>query len=145
VKVENVLIREMGRNESEKGYLDISATLGLETNETCAKGIKERFTLGAMVGSECIGIVSVEAPFPNNGSIYWIGVRKEYLRQGVGKALLEAAKALATRLGANSVTVEMKSPQEEELKTLRPWIFFQRMGFLPLFERSGMVYLYKNI
>ncbi len=144
MKLENILIREMGRNEAEKAYLDISATLSLEAKEEYAKGVRERVTLGAMIGSNCVGIISIEVPFPNNTSVYWIGVRKEYLRHGVGTALLESAATLANKLGSTSMTVGLLTPKEEEVSTIRPWIFFQKKGFFPLFENE-IVFLYKNI
>ena len=144
MKLENILIREMGRNEAEKAYLDIVETLSLEAKEEYAKGVRERVTLGAMMGNVCVGIVSVEIPFPNNANLYWIGVQKKHLRQGVGTALLKSAVDLAARLGASSITVGLLSPKEEEIGTLRPWLFFQKKGFLPLFENET-VYLYKNI
>lgn len=99
----------------------------------------------------CIGMLSLNHPYPTNCDIYWIGVRPEFHRKGIGKLLLDAALARATELGCETMTVETLSDTDPDPGYGRTRAYYTAMGFKPLFElrphgdANPMLYMLKNI
>lgn len=122
-----------------------------EANEMYAKGVKECTTFAAYADNAPVGMIALKMSFSENGNIYWMGVKKNYHHQGVGKALLHRAEQYCREKGCYSLTVETLSPKEEDPNYLNTYRFYQQAGFRPLFELSPydsnfqMVYLQKLI
>lgn len=149
-------IIQLSPNESEQICREISATLpewfGIpEANEKYANGVKTRFSLGYIVDNNCLGMLSLEFPFPRAANIYWMGVRKDSLHQGIGKALLRYAEMVCLERQAYSLSVETLSPKEKDSNYLNTFKFYIKEGFTPLFELNTyspdylMVYLNKTL
>lgn len=149
-------IIELSPCESEQACRDISVTLpewfGIpEANEKYAKGVRERLTFGYIVDSICVGLLSLEFPFENTANIYWMGVKREWHNQGVGKTLLQHAETTCLEKQVYLLSVETLSPKERDSNYLKTYRFYSKKGFRPLFELNTyspdylMVYLNKII
>jgi len=143
-------------NDAEKACREITDSLpeyfGIQkANDRYAEGVRTRATFGAMVSGICVGLISCEMPFPNNANIYWMAVRKEYHGQGIGQALLKYAKGYFLKKKCASMTVETLSPAENDPNYKKTYDFYEKNGFVPLFELNTygpnfkMVYLYKQL
>ena len=143
-------------NDAEKACREITLSLpeyfGIqEANDRYAEGVRNRPTFGAMLSNICVGLISCEIPFPNNAIIYWMAVRKEYHCQGIGQALLKYAEAYCVKKKCTSMTVETLSPAEKDPNYRKTYDFYEKNGFVPLFELNTygpdfkMVYLYKQL
>ncbi|KTC82630.1 GNAT family acetyltransferase [Legionella cherrii] len=131
---------------------DLPEYFGLpEANEHYAIGVTTRTNFAAKKGGSFIGLVSIDFPYPNNATIYWMGVRRDFHRQGVGRQLIEAACHFANTQGATTITVETLSPSEAEENYLKTYLFYQSVGFKALFDLKpagyewNMVYMVKKL
>lgn len=152
----NLSIHSLNNDEAENGCRKITDSLpeyfGIpEANERYAKGVRELTTFGAILNGICIGLIACETPFPNNMNIYWMAVKKEYLGQGVGTALLKYAEVYFSKKQFETMTVETLSPSENDPNYMKTYAFYTQNEFEPLFELNTygpdfkMVYLYKKI
>lgn len=148
------LIVELTPEASERACREISANLpewfGIhEANERYARGVKERLTFGYMMDKACLGMICLEFPFENAANIYWMGVKREWQNNGIGKALLRHAEIICLGRHIYSISVEILSPKENNSNYLNTFKFYTKEGFKPLFELNSygpeylMVYLNK--
>ncbi|STX50952.1 Acyl-CoA N-acyltransferase [Legionella busanensis] len=131
---------------------DLPEYFGLpEANKHYIIGVKSRTNFAAKDEDNTIGLVSIDFPYPNNANIYWLAVKRNFHRQGIGKQLIEAACQFAKIKGARTITVETLSPSESDENYLRTYLFYQSVGFNPLFDLKpkkyewNMVYMVKNL
>nr|WP_106225324.1 GNAT family N-acetyltransferase [Legionella pneumophila] len=131
---------------------DLPEYFGLpEVNEHYAIGVRTRTNFAAKKGNDVIGLISIDFPYPNNANIYWMAVRRDFHRQGVGKQLIEAACYFAKTQRAITITVETLSPSESEDNYLKTYQFYQSVGFHSLFDLKpksyewSMVYMVKEL
>lgn len=122
-----------------------------EANERYAEGMLSRISIAAICDNQCIGMVTLEFPYPNNANIFWMAVQKGYQGKQIGTRLIIAAENYARQQGANSLTVETLSPKQGDRNYLKTFRFYEKMGFRPLFEMNTygpenlLVYLQKAI
>ncbi|CZH50679.1 TPA: GNAT family N-acetyltransferase [Legionella pneumophila] len=131
---------------------DLPEYFGLpEANEHYAIGVKIRTNFAAKKEGNYIGLISIDFPYPNNANVYWVAVRRDFHRQGVGKQLIEVACHFAKTQGATTITVETLSPSESEENYLKTYLFYQSVGFNALFDLKPagyewhMVYMMKKL
>lgn len=131
---------------------DLPNYFGLpEANAHYAQGVKVRTNFAAKKGEDCIGLISIDFPYPNNANIYWMAVLKNFHRQGVGQQLIHAASLFAKREGAKTISVETLSPAESDENYYKTYQFYQSMGFSPLLDLKPegyewkMAYMVKNL
>ncbi len=131
---------------------DLPEYFGLpEANEHYAEGVRTRTNFAAKINTDYIGLISINFPYPNNANIYWMGILKDFHGKGIGKKLAEAAFEYAINNGANTITVETLNPTECDENYLKTYLFYQSLGFSPLFnlKPSGyewnMVYMVKKL
>lgn len=134
-------ITQLKSEESEKVCRDISATLpewfGIpEANEKYAKGVKERLSFGFMENGDCLGMLTLEFPFPSTANIFWMGVKKGSQEKGIGEALLLEAEKICQLHNIYTLTLETLSPKEGDSYYLKTYHFYLNQGFRPLFELS---------
>lgn len=142
-------------DEREQICAEIIATLphwfGIaEANASYIEGVrsKDAFVVRDTTGTP-IAMLSLNHPYPANVDIYWVGVRPDYHRKGLGKALFEAALARARELGCKTMTVETLSDKDPDAGYAKTRAFYLSMGFHPLFglnpygDHSPMVYMAK--
>jgi GNAT superfamily N-acetyltransferase len=111
-----------------------------ECNEQYAIGVRSRQNLAVKRESNYIGLISLDFPYPNNCSIYWMAVLRDFQSQGIGHKLLEAAYGLAKDKGASTMTVETVSPHESDENYLKTYKFYQANDFVPLFNLKPQGY-----
>ncbi|HAT8180109.1 TPA: GNAT family N-acetyltransferase [Legionella pneumophila] len=131
---------------------DLPEYFGLpEANEHYATGVRTRTNFAAKKENDIIGLISIDFPYPHNANIYWMAVRRDFHRQGVGKQLIEAACHFAKTQKAITITVETISPSESEGNYLKTYQFYQSVGFHSLFDLKpkgyewNMVYMVKEL
>lgn len=77
---------------------------------------------GGLDGYVCYGPIALTR---SSFDLYWIAVRPEAQRRGLGRLLMEAAEERARELGATAMYVETSSrPQYEPTRT-----FYRRLGY----------------
>lgn len=81
-----------------------------------------------------LGMLSLRTPYPTNVDIYWMGVRPEHHRKGIGEALFEAALARAIDLDCETMTVETLSDTDPDPGYARTRQYYSAKGFRPMFE-----------
>ncbi|WP_454785075.1 GNAT family N-acetyltransferase [Legionella sp. WA2024007413] len=122
-----------------------------EANEHYAIGVTQRINFAAKRGDNYIALISIDFPYPNNANIYWMAVRRDFHRQGVGKQLINGACHYAVTQGAKTITVETLSPSKSEANYLKTYRFYQSVGFKALFDLKpagyewNMVYMMKQL
>ncbi len=89
--------------------------------------------LGAVAGRSVVGFVALKLHTQGAVEAYVLGVRREWHRQGVGRALFAAAEALALARGARFLTVKTVAPMDPPCpyysQTRR---FYEAIGFAPI-------------
>lgn len=121
-----------------------------EANASYVEGVatKDAFVVRGGDGT-ALGLLSLNHPYPSNVDIYWMGVRPEHHRKGIGKALFEAALGRAKELGCETMTVETLSDSDPDPGYARTREYYAAMGFKPLFElrphgdNNPMLYMLK--
>lgn len=143
---------ELAQSLCQTITMDLPEYFGFpEANEHYAIGVKTRTNFAAKDDDNYIGLVSIDFPYSNNANIYWMAVRSDFHRQGVGKQLIEAACHFAKTQGAITITVETLSPSESEENYLKTYLFYQSVGFNSLFDLKpagyewSMVYMVKKL
>ena len=122
-----------------------------EANEHYAIGVTNRINFAAKKDDNYIALISIDFPYPNNANIYWMGVRSDFQRQGVGRRLIDEACHFALTQGAKTITVETLSPSESEENYLKTYLFYQSAGFKSLFDLKpagyewNMAYMMKQL
>lgn len=122
-----------------------------EANDRYMQGMLEHTSIAAIKDNQCIGMITLEFPYPNNANIYWMAVQKGYQGKQIGTKLISAAENFARKQGAMSLTVETLSPKQGDRNYLKTYRFYEKMGFRPLFEmptygpENLLVYLHKWI
>jgi GNAT superfamily N-acetyltransferase len=81
-----------------------------------------------------IGMIALRYHFRTTAEIWWMGVRPEYHRRGIGKALCEAAKSRAKENGCRTLAVMTLSPGKPDLGYAQTRAFYERQGFRLLLE-----------
>ncbi|HZU90963.1 MAG TPA: GNAT family N-acetyltransferase [Stellaceae bacterium] len=84
-----------------------------------------------------IGMIALRYHFQTTAEIWWMGVRPDYHRRGIGKALVEAAKSRAKKNGCRTLAVMTLSPRKPDLNYARTRAFYERQGFRLLLEVDG--------
>ena len=102
-------------------------------------------------GGSALGMLSLAHPYPTNAYIYWLGVKPEHHRKGIGVALFAAALTRADDLGCNTMTVETLSEKDSDEGYARTRAWYEAMGFRPLFDLrptgdfNPLVYMMKQL
>lgn len=134
VKIE---VDEVNHDQAEKLCRDITTDLpeyfGISSaNEAYFKGVHRCKNLAAKINGVYVGLLSLNFPYANNSSIYWMGVLKEHQKKGIGSALLNAACTLAIKASAVTMTVETLDPDHADENYLKTYQFYKSVGFQPL-------------
>jgi len=75
-----------------------------EANKKYIEQIADLPSFGAFSGKTCLGLIALRPHFREALEIWWMGVRPEYHRQGIGRKLMDQAVAYgrgAHRRGAS--------------------------------------------
>jgi GNAT superfamily N-acetyltransferase len=81
-----------------------------------------------------VGLIALRYHFQTTAEIWWMGVKPEYHRRGIGTLLFEAARSRAKENGCRSLAVMTLSPRSPYLPYARTRAFYERQGFRLLLE-----------
>lgn len=90
--------------------------------------------LVAKAGAEIVGYVSLADHFGRNCELHSIGVKPEWHRRGIGRALIDATMTWAAERGFTYVTVKTLSERHPDRNYAATRKFYASMGFLPFEE-----------
>jgi GNAT superfamily N-acetyltransferase len=127
-------------DEKSDACRDITASLpqwfGLpEANKKYAEGIRDAVVFAAHESDgSLIGLIALKFPFSNNADLYWMGIKPQFHRRGIGKSLLGAAEDSARRHGCRTLSVETLSLSSGDPNYEKTYRFYESAGFIPLFE-----------
>lgn len=122
-----------------------------EANAKYEHGMLDKKSFIARLNDDCVGMITLEFPYPHNANIFWMAVKKPHHRKKIGTKLLNAAENYCLQHGYSTLTVETLSPKQHDVNYLSTFLFYEKSGFKPLFELYShgpdhlMVYLQKLI
>ncbi|HXH55385.1 MAG TPA: GNAT family N-acetyltransferase [Gammaproteobacteria bacterium] len=144
--------QDVAEDLCRKITLDLPEYFGLpDINEHYAMGIRSRTNFAAKKEDTYLGLISIDFVYANNANIYWVGVFRDFQKQGIGHKLIEAAYKFSKENCATTLTVETLAPFESDENYLKTYHFYQSVGFLPLFNLKpqgyewNMVYMIKPL
>ena len=151
-----ITVQEVVPSVAKNICFDITATLPEwfgqpDANQRYAEGVARRVALCCFSASQPVGLISLEFQYPANGNIYWMGVARHAHHQGIGSALMNAAKTYCIQQGCRFITVETLSEKNCDETYLHTYHFYKKHGFIPLFEMHThgpdflMVYMLKEL
>ena len=76
-----------------------------------------------------IGLIALRYHFQTTAEIWWMGVKPECHRQGIGTLLFKRAKSRARERGCRTLAVMTLSPRDPNLPYARTRAFYERQGF----------------
>ncbi|MBT8493704.1 MAG: GNAT family N-acetyltransferase [Deltaproteobacteria bacterium] len=84
------------------------------------------------------GMLVLRSSYDEACEIYVMGVRPQLHRQGLGRALLEAAEDFARSQGFRLLYVKTLGPSREDEHYARTRRFYEALGFVPVEELDGV-------
>jgi GNAT superfamily N-acetyltransferase len=81
-----------------------------------------------------VGAMVLRYHFETTAEIWWMGIKREYHRLGIGARLFEAAKSRARQNNCRALAVMTLSPRSPYLPYANTRAFYQRQGFRLLLE-----------
>ena len=91
-------------------------------------------TILARSGEEAVGFLSIKQHNSYAAEVVVMGVRPEAHRQGIGKALIEAAQAWLREQNVEYLQVKTLSASHSDPNYARTRLFYAAQGFRPLEE-----------
>ena len=79
-----------------------------------------------------MGTVALKYHFSDTAEIWWMGIKQEFHRQGIGDRLFEAALNRAKKRACKWTVLETLSPKNPDEHYARTRNFYQKVGFKPL-------------
>ena len=105
-----------------------------ESNEAYRRDVESMPMFVAREGADVVGFIALKHQTPFAVDIHVLGVQPAWHRKGVGRALVDRAKAYSIGAGARFLTVKTRSPSRPDQNYLRTLAFYEAIGFLPLEE-----------
>jgi GNAT superfamily N-acetyltransferase len=91
-------------------------------------------TFLAIVDGRTVGFLSLKEHFAESAEVYVMGLRVEYHRQGLGRALVARAEEWFRSRGGEYLQVKTLSPARPNEDYARTRAFYRAVGFRPLEE-----------
>jgi GNAT superfamily N-acetyltransferase len=79
--------------------------------------------------NRAVGLIALRYHFQTTAEIWWMGVKPEYHRRGIGTLLFEAARSRAKENGCRTLAVMTLSPRSADSSYARTRAFYERQGF----------------
>jgi predicted N-acetyltransferase YhbS len=86
---------------------------------------------------EVFGFVVLHGQTAEASELHVLAVRRDWHRQGIGRALLKEAEADLTARGVELLEVKTLGPSSDDPNYAKTRAFYAAMGFLPLEETSA--------
>lgn len=110
-----------------------------ESLEEYVKGVRGLpFRAALDKDGQCLGFFSVRIHYGHTGDIYVCGVRPEYHRMGVGKALYGQVEQFFLEKGCKYAMVETLSEKANYAPYEKTRRFYESVGFEPLITLTEM-------
>jgi ribosomal protein S18 acetylase RimI-like enzyme len=91
----------------------------------------------ALDQEQVVGVITLEEQVPGSCEVHFLAVGREHHRQGIGRALLRHLESDAKRRDARWLLVKTLGPSSPDPYYARTRLFYQAMGFAPLFETEA--------
>lgn len=88
----------------------------------------------ALDGAQTVGIATIKRHFAAAAEVHVMGVRPQWHRRGVGRALLGAAERWLLAEGVRFLQVKTLGPSRPDPNYARTHAFYASVGFVPLEE-----------
>jgi len=112
---------------------DLPEWFGQEAaNRKYVAQIADLQTFGAFSGKICLGLIALRPHFRDTLEIWWMGVRPEYHRQGIGRSLMDQATAYGREMHHRELILMTVSELSDDAGYARTRAFYRCMGFRPL-------------
>jgi ribosomal protein S18 acetylase RimI-like enzyme len=89
-------------------------------------------------GGRVAGFLSLKQHDPLAAEVYVMGVRREWHRRGMGRALMERAQAYLLAQGVEYLQVKTLGPSHPDENYARTRCFYEAMGFRPLEQMAEL-------
>jgi len=107
-----------------------------ETNLEYIEDVRSRMMFVAYGPDGVAGLLSLSKMTDSTYDIHVLGVMPAQHRQGIGRALVDAAKKYARAQGAVFITVKTLGPSMENAEYAATRTFYRATGFSPLEENN---------
>lgn len=108
---------------------------GIESaNAAYIRDVERMVMFAALAGEEPIGFLALNQHSPEVFENHVLGVRPQYHRQGIGRALMTRAADYATSRAARLLTVKTLAPSHPDPGYALTRRFYQAMGFFAVEE-----------
>ena len=87
---------------------------------------------GILVGAQLVGVVAIKYHFDTSAEIWWMGVHKDFHRQGIGSSLVKMAKKHVRSLGYKRMVLMTLNPTSDDAGYAATRAFYIAQGFEPL-------------
>ena len=91
-------------------------------------------TFLAVADGQPVGFLTLKEHFPESAELHVMGIRIEYHRRGLGRALVERAEEWLRSRGSEYLQVKTLSPARPNEEYARTRAFYRALGFRPLEE-----------
>ncbi|HXZ67094.1 MAG TPA: GNAT family N-acetyltransferase, partial [Alphaproteobacteria bacterium] len=85
-------------------------------------------------GDELAGLVALKYHFGSTTELWWLGLKPEFHRRGIGTSLVNVATMRARERGCEHLAVMTISEWSDDEFYRRTRLFYQRLGFQPFVE-----------
>jgi GNAT superfamily N-acetyltransferase len=113
-----------------------------DANARYIAGITGRECYAADAGGHAAGLIALEHQTTSGQrvcNIWWLAVAADQHRQGIGRALISHAIAVALQAGFERLTVETVGPQHISREYALTRLFYDSMGFSIRREFDGIM------
>jgi GNAT superfamily N-acetyltransferase len=104
------------------------------SNEAYIQDVERMPVFAAVEDGKLAGFIALRRHTPHAIEIHVMGVKPEWHRKGVGRALVDAAERHAKIAGARFLTVKTRGPSKPDPNYERTRAFYEAMGFLAVEE-----------
>jgi len=128
-------VTDSGQRSALCGSLisDLPGWFGQEkANRKYVEQIAELQTFGVFSGETCLGLIALRPHFRDTLEIWWMGVRPEHHRQGIGRILMDQAVTYGREMHQRQLILMTVSELSDDVGYARTRAFYQYMGFRPL-------------
>ena len=89
-----------------------------------------------LAANQPVGLIALRYHFQTTAEIWWMGVKPEFHRRGIGALLFDAAGSRAREKGCRTLAVLTLSPRNPYESYARTRAFYERQGFRLLIEEN---------
>jgi ribosomal protein S18 acetylase RimI-like enzyme len=104
------------------------------SNAAYARDVESMPVFAAVADGKFAGFIALHRHTPYATEIHVMGVKPALHRQGIGRALVDAAERDARIAGARFLTVKTRGPSKPDPNYARTRAFYEGLGFLAIEE-----------